>query len=85
MKYPSHKDCFGLIALLVFPHLALAQDHTLVFSTNDPGITKSIDTWGMDTTWASPDNMRSGIANMGLDQIDVVRVGFMINKPLCAG
>ncbi len=82
MKFPTRQIC---LALSLIPLITGAQDHTLVFSTNDPGISKSIDTWGMDTTWANPDNMRSGIANMGLDQIDVVRVGFMVNKPLGAG
>lgn len=56
---------------------ARAQDHTLNFNTSDPGVTKSIETWGMDVTWASPDNMRSALINMGSDQIDVVRVGYL--------
>ena len=73
----------ALVSLL-FAIALQAQDHTVIFNTTDPGVTKSISTWGMDTTWASYDNIRGGIIYMGTNQIDVIRVGFMVNDALDA-
>ncbi|MDQ3814586.1 MAG: RICIN domain-containing protein, partial [Armatimonadota bacterium] len=59
--------------------------HTLVFRTNAPGEKKGIPQWGLDTSWPSPDNMIRGLAYMGQDQVDIVRVAFPINHPLVNG
>ena len=67
--------CFVLIS-------ARAQNHTVLFNSTDPGVTKSIGTWGIDTTWASTDNMRDGMVFMGSNQVDVIRVGFVVKDAL---
>jgi hypothetical protein len=54
--------------------LLQAQDHTVPFSTGDPGVTKAIVNWGLDVTWPNPDNMRRGLIFMGTNQVDLVRV-----------
>lgn len=74
--------CFILFS--VFSISTYAQNHTLVFNTTDPGVSKSVSTWGMDTTWASYDNMRDGLIFMGSNQVDVIRVGFVVKDALDA-
>ncbi len=59
--------------------------HTLMFSTNAPGKKKSIPQWGLDTSWPSLDNMIRGLAYMGKDRVDIVRVAFPIDTPLVNG
>lgn len=59
-----------------------AQDQTLYFRTSDPGVTKAITTWGVDTAWPSVTNMRNGLIHMGPDQIDTVRLCFFADEPL---
>jgi len=59
--------------------MALAEpvaDRNLSFSTTGQGQDKSIPLWGLDTAWPSEGNMRRGIAFMGAEQVDVVRVSF---------
>ena len=62
-----------------------AQDHTVSFSTSDCGVSKAIPNWGLDTTWASADNMRRGLIFMGPENVNVVRVPFLMNAPLIDG
>lgn len=59
-----------------------AQDHTIVFSTSDPGESAAITHWGLDTTWTSSDNMQRGLIFMGTNKVTMVRVGFLANAPL---
>lgn len=59
-----------------------AQDHTILFSPTDPGVTRSITNWGLDTCWASFDNMQRGLIFMGTNNVNIVRVGFFVDAPL---
>ena len=74
----------ALVALLalVVAIPARAQDHTILFSPTDPGITRSITNWGLDTCWASFDNMQRGLIFMGTNNVNMVRVGFFVDAPL---
>jgi len=61
------------------------RTHTVEFSTEAPGRKMALTEWGLDTAWASEDNMRRGLAYMGMDNVDMVRVSFPINEPLVDG
>ena len=82
------KSQFGEIAVfVVFLVFTLAgpvraQDHTVAFSTIDPGVTRSITNWGLDTCWSDPNNMIRGQAFMGSNNVSIVRVGFVVDAPL---
>jgi hypothetical protein len=67
---------------LVLAHSLLAQDHTLVFSTSAPGVTRAITNWGLDTCWPSFDNMQRGLIYMGTNNVNLIRVGFFVDAPL---
>jgi hypothetical protein len=71
-----------ILALLLFARIIQAQDHTILFSTSDPGLTRAITNWGLDTTWTSSDNMQRGLIFMGTNNVTMVRVGFLANAPL---
>ncbi len=76
---------WGAVAVLFALVLASpvrAQDHTLVFSTSDPGVSTAITNWGLDTTWVDSDNVQRGLIFMGTNNVNVVRVGFLANAPL---
>ena len=71
-----------LISLcLLLPSIAIGQN-VLYFKTDDPGETKAIYTWGIDTAWPSIDNMRQGLTHMGADETDSVRMCFYVDDPL---
>ena len=53
-----------------------AQDNTVFFSTDDPGVSKSIAEWGFDTAWDNWDNGHRSAIYMGQPQVDVVRASF---------
>jgi len=59
-----------------------AQDHTVAFSTTDPGVTRSSTNWGLDTCWPNYDNMLRGLIFMGTNNVNIVRVGFFVDAPL---
>jgi hypothetical protein len=59
-----------------------AQDHTLLFNTTAAGVSKPITNWGLDTCWASYENMRRGIVFMGSNNVNMVRVGYVTDAPL---
>lgn len=59
-------------------------DRTVPYSVSDPGISKPI-IWGLDTAWPNEENMRRGIAFMGADRVDLVRVSFQPTHPLIDG
>ncbi len=73
---------FGVLFALVFASPVRAQDHTILFSPTDPGITRSITNWGLDTCWANFDNMQRGLIFMGTNNVNIVRVGFFVDAPL---
>lgn len=56
-------------------------DETVRFNTRDPGKKHAIVNWGMDATWASPENAKESVRNAG-PEIDFVRVGFYMNEKL---
>ncbi|MDN3667552.1 LamG-like jellyroll fold domain-containing protein [Algibacter miyuki] len=59
-------------------------DRNLLYSVDAPGDSKAM-VWGLDTAWASLENMKRGIAFMGADNVDVVRVSYFTDKPLVNG
>jgi len=75
---------FVLFTLIVAGSVR-AQDHTVTFSTSDCGVNNAIANWGLDTTWASADNTRRGLIFMGSENVNVVRVPFLMNAPLIDG
>src|SRR5262249_42336578 len=58
---------------------------TVTFSTGDPGVTKAIPYWGLDTDWPSADNMRRGLIFMGSDNVNVVRMPATLDAALVGG
>lgn len=44
--------------------------------------TKSVAEWGVDTAWPSYDNVRLSVDNIGVDNVDVVRVNFYLEEAL---
>jgi len=73
-----------LVALvaLMFAGSLRAQDHTILFSPTDAGVTRSITNWGLDTCWPSFNNMQRGLIFMGTNNVNIVRVGFVVDAPL---
>ena len=63
----------------------LAQDRTVFFDVNDPGVSKSVPTWGLDTAWLSDVNVIRGVEFMGRQQVDVIRGSFTGDWPLVGG
>ena len=61
---------------------AFAQDHTIFYSTTDPGITAAITNWGLDTGWAKFDNMQRGLIFMGTNTVNLVQVAFEMYAPM---
>jgi hypothetical protein len=56
--------------------------NTVYFSPSDIGVTKSVAEWGIDTAWPSYDNVRQSIQNMGVGNVDVVRLNFYPDQAL---
>lgn len=75
----------GWLAALAAPQATRAQDRTVLFGTNDAGVSRAITEWGLDTAWPSYDNMRRGVAYMGANEVDLVRVTFPMNAPVVNG
>lgn len=71
--------------LLPVANVVRAQDRTLLFTGSDPGVSKAIPTWGLDTAWLSGDNVRRGVVFMGQPQVDVIRFSFTGDWPLSGG
>lgn len=59
-------------------------DRTVLFKLSDEGVSKPI-FWGLDTAWPSEANIRRGVAFMGAENVDVVRVSFQPTLPLVNG
>jgi hypothetical protein len=64
---------------------ALRAEVTVSFSTADAGVEKSVPDWGLDTNWASEDNMRRGLSYMGVESVNLVRVPAMVDQPMDGG
>ena len=48
----THTNRLGVVAILLALTTPLrAQDYTIAYSTTDPGVTRSITNWGLDTGW----------------------------------
>jgi autotransporter-associated beta strand protein len=72
-----------LVALLAIPIPVLASgSDTVSFNPSDPGVTKSVATWGVDTAWPNYDNVRQSVANIGQANVDEVRLTFDLAQPL---
>ena len=56
-------------------------DRIVPFNIQDEGISLPI-TWGLDTAWPSEENIRRGVAYVGPERIDVVRVSFQPTYPI---
>jgi len=86
----TRRSCRPLGILLILCASALttavrAQDRTVVFGTEDPGESKAITEWGLDTAWNDWNNLRRGAIFMGVDQVDYVRIAFPMDEQLVGG
>src|SRR5450756_699725 len=72
----------AFVVWLAIAITARAQDHTILFSVSDAGVSKAITNWGLDTCWANFDNMQRGLIYMGTNNVTIVRVGFTVDSPL---
>src|SRR5882724_6623337 len=70
---------------VVFPGLLLAQDHAVLFSTADPGVSKAITHWGVSVTWPSYDNTRRSLIFIRTNEVDFMHLEFLVNQPLTNG
>lgn len=61
-----------------------ASDQIVSFDISKEGDSKPI-IWGLDTAWPSEENIRRGVAYMGKDNIDIVRVSFQPTRELVNG
>lgn len=59
-------------------------DRDVPFRLSDEGVTRPVE-WGLDTAWPDEANMRRGVAFMGAENVDVVRVSFRPTHPLVDG
>jgi hypothetical protein len=73
---------FAILFALFLTGAVRAQDHIVAFSTTDPGITRSITNWGLDTGWPNYDNMQRGLIFMGTNTVNLVQVAFEMYAPL---
>lgn len=79
--FPALGACASLF-VLTHANPVWAQDHTVTFSVSDLGLSRAITNWGLDTCWASYDNMQRGLLFMGTNNVNIVRVGFFVDAPL---
>jgi len=70
---------------LLLPSHMLGQDRTVLYNISDPGVSKTVPTWGLDTAWLNVDNVRRGVIFMGQPQVDVIRFSFTGDWPLTNG
>ena len=84
MRKPGESCCCIFMVLFAAASLPLTlrAQNTVFFSPSDPGQTKSVAEWGVDTAWPSFDNVRQSIAHIGAANIDVVRLTFHPAYPL---
>ncbi len=81
--HPNHlKLLFFSLLGLILARPVLAQNQLVTFSTIDPGTRFAITNWGLDTCWPNFDNMQRGLIYMGTNNVNIVRVGFLVDSPL---
>ncbi len=73
---------FWVSPALLFAVSLRAQDHTVLFSTSDAGVSRPITNWGMDTGVFSYDVARRDLIFMGTNTVNFVQVVFEANAPL---
>ena len=76
--------CVVLLAL-IFASPLRSQDHTLLFSTSDAGVSKAITNWGVSVTWPNTDNTLRSVIFMGSNEVDFVHLAFITSQPLTNG
>lgn len=76
---------FAILFILALASPVRAQDRTVLYNVADPGVSKSIPTWGLDTAWLNEDNVRRGVIFMGQPRVDVIRFSFTADRPLTNG
>ena len=74
----------GLAMLGIYQEMPTAgfAQNTVYFSASDPGVTKSVADWGIDTAWPNSDNVRLSVSNIGASNVDFVRMTFHPGQPL---
>jgi hypothetical protein len=60
----------------------LTPDVTLSFSTSDPGVSRPLQTWGLDTTLGVYDLVRRGALLMGPENVNIIRMPDLLRSPL---
>ena len=70
---------FGLCGLTP---ISIRAANTVYFSTSDFGQSKSISQWGVEVVEDNADNMRQSIANMGVNNIDLIATNFFVDEAL---
>ncbi|NLK47327.1 MAG: hypothetical protein GX296_00790 [Bacteroidales bacterium] len=58
-----------------------AADRMVAFDVEDEGVSTPI-TWGLDLAWLDENNIRRGVAFMGIDNVEVIRASFQPIRPL---
>ena len=76
--------CITVVVLSLNSQLPMAARaaNTIYFSPSDAGVSKSVATWGVDTAWPNYDNVRQSIANIGQNNVEVVRLPVFASEPL---
>lgn len=77
MKFP-----FIALVLVLLVATPVRAQNLVTYSTSAPGVSRAITNWGLDTCWASSDNMQRGLIFMGTNNVNIVRVGFFADSPL---
>lgn len=85
LRIPTRRLAWVLLVAQVCAGVSARGDVTVAFSTADPGVTKSIPNWGLDTNWADLNNMRRGLAFMGPANVNVVRVPALVDAAVDNG
>ena len=60
----------------------IVPDTTLSFSTSDPGVTRPLQLWGLDTTLGVYDLVRRGARLMGPENVNIIRMPDLLRSPL---
>ena len=72
----------GLAIALLCAVASANAANTIFFSPSDPGIEKSVETWGVDGAWPNFDNVRQSFHHIGVDNVELYRVTFEPNHAL---
>lgn len=86
MKFDlKNSQSLALPICFLMTFLDAAEDRSVFFDVDSPGISKSISTWGLEVTWPSYENTVRTLEFMGHDEVDFVRVAFIADAPLVDG